>query len=150
MIISPKPERGAASFVSNFLITGSEESVRRCLRAYDAGKTLAANERFKRAAEHLPAGSRFNIVTYTDDRESARLIFSRLARQNSTNVPPAGAERSEEWLDADSYSITLTELVDNGFMRQTFSGFGQFGKLVGEIPLKPDVSPSSELRITAG
>ena len=133
MIISPKPERGAASFVSNFLITGSEESVRRCLKAYDAGNTLAANEHFKRAAEHLPADSQFNVVTYTDDRESTRLFFSRLAGQNSTDATLPKAKRFEELLKGDSYTITVTELVDNGFMRQTYSSFGQFSKLVGEL-----------------
>lgn len=142
MIISQRPDQGVASFVSDYLITGSEESVRRCLMAHAAGDTLAAKEDFRRIAERLPADNRFNVVTYTEDGESTRRFFSRLAARNRTAATPVDAERFEELLQSNAFSVTSTELADGGFIRQTYSSLGQLGKLVGEFALQTDASPT--------
>ncbi|HEX8719977.1 MAG TPA: hypothetical protein VF736_04995 [Pyrinomonadaceae bacterium] len=121
LLVSRDPERGAAAFAGDFLLTGSEADVRRCLAARAAGHTLRDAPSLKGAPRDFaegPAPAR----SLTDDTEAARAVLSRLGRPPN----PAALEAA---LARHSHSASETRLVEGGFEKRTRSAFGLFGDL---------------------
>ncbi|MDQ3258622.1 MAG: hypothetical protein M3R15_32860 [Acidobacteriota bacterium] len=133
MFVSDRPERGAAGYVAEHLIMGSEESVRRCLEASANHQTLDTVEGFKRAVRLIPAGSPAGVLTLTIEDESINSFVSYLAAASRRDGTATNHNEFRERLERESFAVTLTELKEDGFMRQTFSAFGQLGDAVGRF-----------------
>lgn len=125
LFVSKDEERGAAAFVGDYLLLGSEEDVRRCVGAHAEGRTLKGAEAFKAAAQNFFDGPPF-ALTLTDDRDSTRAALSHFAR-GGAHADQAALERA---LARRAYSVSETRLADGGFEKKTRSTFGLFGEVV--------------------
>lgn len=125
LLISKDTERGAAAFVGDYLLLGSEEDVRRCVGAHVEGPTLKNAEAFKAAQNFFDEPAL--ALTLTDDRDSARSTLSRFARRDGAQANQAALEDA---LARRAYSVGETRLTDGGFEKKTRSAFGLFGEIV--------------------
>lgn len=126
LLISTDPERGAAAFVGDFLLMGSEEDVRRCVQSYTENQDAGRGDALKTAAKNFLARAAL-VRTLTDERESARAVLSHF---NSKRADPA---RLEEALARRPYAVSDTLLADGGFEKRTRSAFGLFGEVVTRL-----------------
>src|SRR5215207_4005345 len=111
IFISTDEERGAAAFVDEFLLMGSEEDVRRCLQAHlDTHDPDRANP-LKTATMGFSGRTAF-ARTLTDERESARAVLSHFARRGD-------ASRLEAALARRRYAVSETLLAEGGFEKRT-------------------------------
>ncbi|HEX8147071.1 MAG TPA: hypothetical protein VF591_07835 [Pyrinomonadaceae bacterium] len=122
LLISADEERGAAAFVEGFLLMGSEEDVRRCVRSRAEEDGPGRDDPLKAAAASFGGRAAF-ARTLTDERESARAVLSRFARR-------ADAAGLEAALARRRYAASETLLADGGFEKRTRSAFGLFGEVV--------------------
>ncbi|PYS97886.1 MAG: hypothetical protein DMF65_10695 [Acidobacteria bacterium] len=127
LLVSTDPELGAASFVGDYLVMGSEDDVRRCVAAHAARRTLQDTAAFKASAQNFFDGPTF-ALTLTDDRDSAHSVFNYLARRGDAHASDQGA--LEDALARRGYSVGETRLADGGFEKKTRSAFGLFGEIV--------------------
>ena len=127
LLVSTDPELGAASFVGDYLVMGSEDDVRRCVAAHAAGRTLQDTAAFKASAQNFFDGPTF-ALTLTDDRDSAHSVFNYLARRGDAHASDQGA--LEDALARRGYSVGETRLADGGFEKKTRSAFGLFGEII--------------------
>ncbi|HEX8128926.1 MAG TPA: hypothetical protein VF527_07485 [Pyrinomonadaceae bacterium] len=133
MLIASDAERGAASFVGDYLIIGGAEEVRRCLQERAASRTLGASGAFQQAERPAPANDASNVVTYTKDYDPARRFITFIGRQNGARKAPPNAAALQRALSALPYTHSETRLVEGGFEKNTRSSFGQFGALVVQL-----------------
>ena len=127
LLVSADPELGAASFVGDYLVMGSEDDVRRCVATHADGRTLRDAAAFKASAQNFFDGPPF-ALTLTDDRDSAHSVFNYLARRGDAHASDQGA--LEDALARRGYSVGETRLADGGFEKKTRSAFGLFGEIV--------------------
>jgi hypothetical protein len=117
----------AASIISDFIVVGSLEEVRRYAATRDTNTELNA-EKFKRMTLFLPSSTSANIVTYTDDSNRVRsFIYSVIAATGAPAVAPA---RVEEVVTALPFSVTETSFDAHGIQRITRSPLGQFSTVL--------------------
>lgn len=122
LLVSTDEERGAAAFVDDFLVMGSEADVRRCLQArLDANAPNGAVP-LKTATTSFSDRTAF-ARTLTDERESARAVLSHFAGRGD-------AARREAALARRPYAVSETLLADGGFEKRTRSAFGLFGEVI--------------------
>lgn len=133
MLSASDEERGAASFVGDYLIVGGAEEVRRCLQERTASRTLGAANAFQQAARNVPASDAPNVVTYTNDYDPARRFISFIGRQNGARSAAPNAAALQRVLSSLPYALSETRFVESGFEKITRSSFGQFGALVAQL-----------------
>lgn len=133
MLVAADEERGAASFVDDYLILGGAAEVRRCLQERAASRTLGASGAFQQAARSAAADGASNAVTYTNDYDPARRFISFISRQNGARSAAPNAAALQRSLSALPYALSETRLVEGGFEKTTRSTFGQFGALVVQL-----------------
>jgi hypothetical protein len=133
MLVAADEERGAASFVGDYLITGGAADVRRCLQERAASRTLGASGAFQQATRSALVNDASNVVTYTNDYEPARRFISFISRQNGARQAPPNAAALQRSLSALPYAFSETRLVEGGFEKTTRTSFGQFGALVVQL-----------------
>jgi hypothetical protein len=133
MLVGADGEKGAASFVGDYLIIGGAEEVRRCLQERAAARTLGTAGAFQQAARSASAREASNVVTYTNDYDPARRFISFIGRQNGARNAPPNAAALQRSLSALPYTLSETRLVEGGFEKITRSSFGQFGALVAQL-----------------
>ncbi|HEX5706276.1 MAG TPA: hypothetical protein VFX96_03200 [Pyrinomonadaceae bacterium] len=126
LFVSQDADGGAASFVGDYLVMGSEEDVRRCLDARTQGSTLDKATPYASArarAGDAPA----QVLTMTSDAEYAADFVNYFA-------PRRGGARDEEALRKAlaelPYSVTETRLGETGFEKRTSSSFGLLGEII--------------------
>nr|MDQ5837197.1 hypothetical protein [Acidobacteriota bacterium] len=129
VLVSKDAERGAAAFVGDYLLLGSEEDVRRCVGAHVEGRTLKGAEAFKAAAQSFFDEPPL-ALTLTDDRDSVRSTLSYFARRVGNQNAQTNQAALEEALARRAYSVSETRLTDGGFEKKTRSPFGLFGEVV--------------------
>ncbi|HYY96458.1 MAG TPA: hypothetical protein VE713_18275 [Pyrinomonadaceae bacterium] len=129
VLVSKDAERGAAAFVGDYLLLGSEEDVRRCVGAHVEGRTLKGAEAFKAAAQNFFDGPPL-ALTLTDDRDSVRSTLSYFTRRVGNQNAQTNQAALEEALARRAYSVSETRLTDGGFEKKTRSPFGLFGEVV--------------------
>ena len=117
----------AASFISDFIVVGSLEDVRRYTAIREANTGLNA-ERLKRMTFFLPSLTSANIVTYTDDTVRVRSFISAIIALKG--APTATSGRTEAVLAGLPFSVTETTLDDHGIERITRSPLGQFSTIL--------------------
>ena len=122
IIISTDEERGAAAFVGEFLLMGSEEDVRRCVQSWLDASNPQTGDELLTATQSFIGHTAF-ARTLTDERESARAVLSRFARRGD-------AARLEAALARRRYAVSESLLSDGGFEKRTRSAFGLFGEIV--------------------
>ena len=133
MLIATNEERGAASFVGDYLIIGGAEEVRRCLEESAASRTLGSVKAFQQVPRPADANNAPNVVTYTNDYEPARRFISFLGRQNGVRNSTPDAAALQRSLSALPYALSETRLVEGGFEKKTRSAFGQFGAMLVQL-----------------
>src|SRR3712207_8494048 len=111
LLISTDEERGAAAFIEGFLVMGSEEDVRRCLRALLDTHDPSGASPLRRATASSGGRAAF-VRTLTDERDSARAVLSHFA-------PRVDAARLEEALWWRRYAVSETNLAGGGFEKRT-------------------------------
>jgi hypothetical protein len=122
LLVSNDPEEGAAAFAGDYVLLGSEEDVRWCVRAVLEGRTLRDTAALKQASQEFfdaPAFAR----TLTDDRDAARAVLSHFGARG-------GRPALEDALARRGYSVSQTRLAEGGFEKRTRSAFGLFGEIV--------------------
>ncbi|HYG10735.1 MAG TPA: hypothetical protein VD835_12365, partial [Pyrinomonadaceae bacterium] len=133
MLFATDEERGAASFVGDYLIIGGAQEVRRCLQERAAARTLGASGAFQQATRSAPSNNASNVATYTSDYDPARRFISFISRQNGARNAPPNAPALQRSLSALPYALSETSLSEGGFEKTTRSSFGQFGALVVQL-----------------
>jgi hypothetical protein len=133
MLVATDEERGAASFVGDYLIMGGVEEVRRCLQERAASQTLGSVRAFQQSSRPADSNEAANVVTYTNDYEPARRFISFLGRQNGVRNSPPDAAALQRSLSALPYAFSETRLVEGGFEKKTRSAFGQFGSILVQL-----------------
>ncbi|HEV2798857.1 MAG TPA: hypothetical protein VGW12_00050 [Pyrinomonadaceae bacterium] len=133
MSIAADGERGAASFVGDYLIIGGAEEVRRCLQERAASRTLGAHHAFQQAARLVPAHDAPNVATYTSDYDPARRFISFISRQAGARNAAPNTSALQRVLTTLPYALSETRLVEGGFEKITRSSFGQFGALAAQL-----------------
>ncbi|HJR08531.1 MAG TPA: hypothetical protein VJ842_14830 [Pyrinomonadaceae bacterium] len=143
MLVAADEERGAASFVGDYLVIGGAEEVRRCLQERAASQTLGASGAFQQASRPTAnANDAANVITYTNDYEPARRFVSFLGRQSGARNSPPNAAALQRSLSALPYALSETRLVEGGFEKKTRSAFGQFGAML--VQLASDVEAGKD------
>jgi hypothetical protein len=132
MLVSADAELGAASFVGDYLLLGSEEDVRACINARAEGRALADDEAFKRSARALFDETAF-ARTLTDERDSAASVIYAFARRPDSSAARADQSKPEASLVRRAYSVSETRLADAGFEKKTRSSFGLFGEIISRF-----------------
>ena len=132
LLVSKDPERGAACFVGDYLLLGSEGDVRRCVAAHLEGRTLKSADAFKAVAQNFFDEPPF-ALTLTDDRDSARSAISYFAPRDDAATAQGNQAALEEALARRAYSVGETRLSDGGFEKKTRSSFGLFGEIVTRL-----------------
>ncbi|HST53890.1 MAG TPA: hypothetical protein VLJ61_17930 [Pyrinomonadaceae bacterium] len=127
ILVSPEDERGAAAFVGDYLVIGSEGDVRRSVETHAAGRTLQDSPAFKAASQNFFDAQPF-ALTLTDERDSARSVVNYFARRGGAKESDQGA--LEDALARRGYSVGETRLAENGFEKKTRSPFGLFGEII--------------------
>lgn len=130
IIVSDDPELGAAAFVGEHLLMGSEEDVRSCVAASGGGRTLR-EWALLNAASTRPSESGTFVRTFTDDRDAARTVLSRFARGGG-----GGEGALETALTRRGFSGSETRLAEGGFEKRTRSAFGLFGEIYARLAPK--------------
>jgi hypothetical protein len=125
ILVSRDPERGAAAFAGDFILTGSEADVRRCLAARAQGRTLRDAAAFGAAPKDFAEGPALTR-TLTDDRDAARSVLSRFSKTGNSGALEAALARH-------SRSVSETRLADGGFEKRTRSAFGLFGEVFARL-----------------
>ena len=129
LLISSDTERGAASFIGDYLLMGTEDDVRSCVAARSEGRTLKNADAFKTTARGLFDETAL-ARTLTDERDSVRSVLSSFARSGDTGSTRANPSALEAALAKRAYSVSETRLVEGGFEKRTRSSFGLFGEIV--------------------
>jgi hypothetical protein len=133
LLISTDPDDGAAAFVGEYLLMGSEADVRRCLDAHASsaggkGGTLQGSPALAATEKNFSDEQPF-ARTLTDEREAAKSVLDYLARRGVRHdAPKQGA--LEEALARRGYGASETRLADGGFEKRTRSAFGLLGEAV--------------------
>jgi len=122
ILISAEPELGAAALVGDFIVTGSETDVRRCVRAFMENQTRGAAEPLKTGTTKFD-GRAAIARTLTDERDLARAVLSRFPHKGAA----AGLEAA---LARRPYAVSETQLAEGGIEKRTRSAFGLFGEIV--------------------
>lgn len=122
LLISPDADRGAAAFVGDFIVTGTEDDVRRCVRAHAENQARGGAEPLKTGTTKFSARPAL-VRTLSDERESARAVLSRFPRRGDA----AGLEAA---LARRPYAVSETQLAEDGVEKRTRSAFGLFGEVV--------------------
>ena len=135
MLVAHDAERGAASFVTDRLIMGLSANVRRCLEARAHGPTLADAQFFQRARDLTASNSDLTprVVTYTNDETFARTFILNIASQDALRARPLNSQALGRALNELTYSVSETQLMDEGFMKTTRSSFGQIGEIFNRL-----------------
>ncbi|HYP01275.1 MAG TPA: hypothetical protein VER76_13875 [Pyrinomonadaceae bacterium] len=134
MLIAADEERGAASFVGDYLVIGGAEEVRRCLQERAASQTLGAAGAFRLASRPAATASdAAGVITYTNDYEPARRFVAFLGRQSGLRSSAPNAAALQRSLGALPYAHSETRLVEGGFEKKTRSAFGQFGAMLVQL-----------------
>lgn len=116
----------AAAFVENFVVMGSIVDVRRLIETKRVA-AASSKERSKRITFFIPAASRANIVTYTDDSDRVRNFVSAIVAAKDTKADLA---KLDSLLAGLPYSATESTLGEQGIERVTKSPLGQFSTLL--------------------
>ncbi|HKC66226.1 MAG TPA: hypothetical protein VKB86_21455 [Pyrinomonadaceae bacterium] len=138
LLVSNNEKHDAASFVGNHLLLGTEETVRRCLEARTANRTLAKADNFQKTMQVINASSPASVITYTEDHAPALTFIEAISNQKGARERPMDKEGLEKALEQLRYAVSETQVVEGGFERRTRSSFGQFGSLASQFV------PSSE------
>ncbi len=141
MLVSADEERGAASFIAGRLVMGATASVRRCLEARTKSETLSRALAFKEAARLAAMNSPASVLTYTDDKASARSLIIAIASQRGASVQPFKEAEFEHSLSQTPYAVSATRLAEGGFEKTTRSSFGQFGALAAQFAPEAQAVP---------
>ncbi|HVF66612.1 MAG TPA: hypothetical protein VM914_03050, partial [Pyrinomonadaceae bacterium] len=128
LLISADPGEGAAAFVGEYLLMGSEADVRRCLEARQQGRTLRDADAFKAAAQSFSDEQPF-ARTLTDEREATKSVLDYVARRGVRRAATRQGSL-EEALARRGYSASETRIADGGFEKRTRSAFGLLGEAV--------------------
>jgi hypothetical protein len=127
ILISPDDERGAAAFVGDYLVIGSEDDVRRAVAAHASNQTLQNSAAFKAASQNFFDEQPF-AVTLTDERDSTRSVVTYIARRGGAKASDKSA--LDAALARRGFSVGETRLADVGFEKKTRSPFGLFGEII--------------------
>lgn len=117
----------AATFISDFIVLGTLEDVRRYAAIRESNTGVNA-ETLKRMVIFLPSLTSASIVTYTDDSNRVRSFISAITAVKG--APTATSARIEEALAGLPFSVTETTLDDYGIERITRSPLGQFSSIL--------------------
>jgi hypothetical protein len=142
MLVSADVERGAAAFIAGRLVMGGVASVRRCLEARTKGETLAQAAAFTEAARLAAMNSPASVLTYTDDKASARNFISAIISQRGASVRPLKEAEFERSLGQTPYAVSATRLTEGGFEKTTRSSFGQLGALAAQFAPEAQAAPT--------
>lgn len=129
MTVSKDPDKGAASFIGDHLLMGSEEDVRRCLDARAAGTTLDKSAPYTSALGRV-AGAQAEVVSMTSDVEYAADFVNYFAPRSGAERSPAEGEALTKALAEIPYSVSETRLGETGFEKRTLSSFGLLGEII--------------------
>ncbi len=123
LLISTDEDRGAAAFLGNFLVMGSEADVRRCFQSLTRKLNFNHSDDALQTATQAFSERAAFARSLTDERESARAVLSHFARR-------ADAAKVEAALARHRYAVSETLLADGGFEKRARSAFGLFGEVV--------------------
>jgi hypothetical protein len=117
----------SASFADQLLLMGPPESVRRCLIAKSQHSNLD-----QLRAHQLSGNPVFSppplAVTYARDGETVQRFLATVSQSQAMDQ-----DKTLKALSEMPYSVSATNLSDDGFERTTRSGFGLFAMIAAQI-----------------
>ena len=124
----------AASFADDHLLTGTGDTVRRCLQAKAQTQSLASVDAYRRSERLIDSSLPIIALTFTDDRRPA-ISFVELFSQSARSAFSTNASSIDQASRSLPYAVSVTMLKEDGFAWTSRSAFGVFGSLaIGFVP----------------
>ena len=124
----------AASFADDHLLTGTGDTVRRCLQAKAQTQSLASVDAYRRSERLIDSSLPIIALTFTDDRRPA-ISFVELFSQSARSAFSTNASSIDQASRSLPYAVSVTMLKEDGFEWTSRSAFGVFGSLaIGFVP----------------
>ena len=121
----------SVAFVGEYILLGTVEDVRDCLRAHQESVTMARNGKIRQVTHFSLDPSLAGVMTYSDETQRVRGFIRALRDLNefpsTTPVPPGDLDDRIAQLP---FSASQTTVRDSGLERITQSSFGQFSNLL--------------------
>ncbi|HUE81476.1 MAG TPA: hypothetical protein VMM84_05110 [Pyrinomonadaceae bacterium] len=121
----------SVAFVGEYILLGTVEDVRHCLRAHQESVTMARNGKIRQVTHFSLDPSLAGVMTYSDETQRVRGFIRALRVLNefpsTTSVPPRDLDDRIAQLP---FSASQTTVRDSGLERITQSSFGQFSNLL--------------------
>ena len=136
ILSSTDDKRGAASFISGYLLMGSKESVRRCLIAKQGEQTLSGSRAFQMSLGNASLAGPTHVATYTRDSVAASNFIVFVASQPAAHMRTANAQDMEVAMRQLPYAVSEMKFVEGGIERRTISSFGMLGVLATQFATK--------------
>jgi hypothetical protein len=118
----------AASFADDHFLTGTGDTVRRCLQARAQTQSLASVDAYRRSQRLIDNSLPIIVLTFTDDRRPA-ISFVELFSQSERSAFSTNASSIDQASRSLPYAVSVTILKENGFEWTSRSAFGVFGSL---------------------
>lgn len=133
MLSSTDEKRGAASFVSGYLLMGPRDSIRKCLYARQRGETFVGSKDIEKTRGTASLAGASHVLTVTRDNVPARDFIVFIANQPAAHGGTADAHELLTRLGQLSYTISEMNFVEGGIERRTKSTFGLLGSLATQF-----------------
>ena len=118
----------AASFADNHFLTGTADTVRRCLQARAQSQSLASVAVYRRSQQLVDISLPIIALTFTDDRRAA-ISFVELFSTSERSAFSTNASNIDQASRSLPYAVSVTMLKESDFEWSSRSAFGVFGSL---------------------
>jgi hypothetical protein len=118
----------AASFADDHFLTGTGDTVRRCLQARAQSQSLASVDAYRRSQRLIDNSLPIIALTFTEDRRPA-ISFVELFAPSERSAFSTSASGIDAASRSLPYAVSVTMLKENGFEWTSRSAFGVLGSL---------------------
>ena len=118
----------AASFADDHFLTGTGDTVRRCLQARAQSQSLASVDAYRRSQRLIDNSLPIIALTFTEDRRPA-ISFVELFAPSERSAFSTSASSIDEASRSLPYAVSVIMLKENGFEWTSRSSFGVLGSL---------------------
>ena len=133
---SEDQKRGAASFLSGYLLLGPRDSIRRCLDARGQKRDLSVSNSFQSSLTNVAQDAPTHVVTFTRDSAPAQKFIVFLANLRAARGQPANTQELELAIGQLPYAVSEMRFVEGGIERKTKSTFGLLGAITTQFATK--------------
>ncbi len=121
----------SVAFIGEYLLLGTVEDVRHCLRAHQENVTMARDGKVSQVTHFTLDPSFAGVMTYSDESQRVRGFMRAISILNefASTISPS-PRNLDDRISRLPFSASQTTFRDSGLERITHSSFGQFSSLV--------------------